>query len=52
MTGDSAGGWSADGVPNSLLLQKPFATAQLTTAISTLLNSAEVSPVQLKPAPS
>jgi CheY-like chemotaxis protein len=52
MTGDSAGDWSADGVPNSILLQKPFATAQLTTAISTLLNSADVSPVQAKPVPS
>jgi CheY-like chemotaxis protein len=40
MTGDSAADWSADGVPNSILLQKPFADAQVITAISTLLNTA------------
>lgn len=38
ITGDSAADWSAQGVPNSLVLQKPFAHAQLVTAISTLLN--------------
>jgi hypothetical protein len=32
--------WSANGVPNSLFLQKPFAIAQLVTAITTLLNQA------------
>ena len=41
VTGDSGGDWAANGVPNSLILQKPFATAQLLTAISTLLNEAE-----------
>ena len=40
LTGDSAADWSADGVPNSILLQKPFADAQVITAISTLLNTA------------
>jgi CheY-like chemotaxis protein len=50
MTGDSAGDWTADGVPNSVLLQKPFATAQVITAVSTLLNVADVSPVQSDPA--
>ena len=40
MTGDSAVSWAAEGVPKSLLLQKPFATAQLVTAVSTLLNEA------------
>lgn len=41
MTGDSAADWAAEGVPNSMLLQKPFATAQMTTAISTLLNASD-----------
>jgi CheY-like chemotaxis protein len=40
LTGDSAADWCADGVPNSILLQKPFADAQVITAISTLLNTA------------
>jgi DNA-binding NtrC family response regulator len=40
MTGDSAGEWAVHGVPKSLLLQKPFAQAQLITAVSTLLNEA------------
>ena len=39
MTGDSAADWTAEGVPNSVLLQKPFAYAQVITAISTLLNA-------------
>lgn len=38
MTGDSAAKWSAYGVPNSVLLQKPFAHVQLTTALANLLN--------------
>lgn len=37
MSGDSAGDWSVEGVPNSIMLQKPFAPAQLLTAISNLL---------------
>jgi DNA-binding response OmpR family regulator len=40
ITGDSAREWSANGVPNSIMLQKPFANAQLITAVSTLLNKA------------
>src|SRR3979490_1888003 len=39
MTGDSAGEWASKGVPNSILLTKPFAPAQLVTAVSQLLNS-------------
>ena len=38
MTGDSASDWASQGVPNSSILQKPFASAQLVTAISHLLN--------------
>ncbi|WP_075293377.1 response regulator [Pararhizobium arenae] len=38
MTGDSTGEWTAYGVPESILLQKPFAEVQLTTGLATLLN--------------
>lgn len=38
MTGHSAEEWSSQGVPKSLLLQKPFAPAQVVTAVSQLLN--------------
>lgn len=44
MTGDSAADWSAEGVPNSILIQKPFATSQVITAVSTLLNTADIPP--------
>jgi DNA-binding response OmpR family regulator len=37
MTGASADQWPSHGVPNSILLQKPFAPAQLVTAVSQLL---------------
>jgi DNA-binding NtrC family response regulator len=40
MSGDSAHGWSANGVPESVMLQKPFVIGQLITAITTLLNQA------------
>ena len=43
MTGDSGAAWAAEGVPKSLLLQKPFAPAQAITALSTLLNEASTS---------
>jgi CheY-like chemotaxis protein len=38
MTAASADERKAQGVPNSILLQKPFAPAQLVTAVSQLLN--------------
>lgn len=38
ITGDSAAHWSAQGVPRSLVLQKPFADAQVISAITGLLN--------------
>jgi DNA-binding response OmpR family regulator len=38
MSGDSAGQWSSQGVPNSLMLQKPFTPAQVVTAVASLLN--------------
>lgn len=40
MSGDSAADWPSKGVPNSAILQKPFAAAQLVTAISHLMNEA------------
>lgn len=46
VSGDSAADWSAKGVPNSLMLQKPFANAQLVAAITTLLNEAASSPTE------
>jgi DNA-binding response OmpR family regulator len=39
MTGAAADEWAVQGVPNSILLAKPFAPAQLVTAISHLLNT-------------
>jgi DNA-binding response OmpR family regulator len=38
MTGGAADDWGSRGVPSSILLQKPFAPAQLVTAVSQLLN--------------
>jgi DNA-binding response OmpR family regulator len=45
MTGASADQWAANGVPSSILLEKPFAPAQLVTAVSQLLNAGS-SPAQ------
>jgi DNA-binding response OmpR family regulator len=39
MTGAAADEWASQGVPNSILLTKPFAPAQLVTAVSSLLNT-------------
>jgi CheY-like chemotaxis protein len=39
MTGAAADQWASQGVPNSVLLAKPFAPAQLVTAVSQLLNA-------------
>jgi CheY-like chemotaxis protein len=38
MTAASGHEWASKGVPNSILLAKPFAPAQLVTAVSQLLN--------------
>src|SRR5882762_1199870 len=38
ITGAAADDWPSEGVPNSILLQKPFAPAQLVTAVAQLLN--------------
>ena len=42
-TGASAHHWASEGVPNSLLLTKPFAIAQVVAAVSQLINAAAVS---------
>jgi len=41
MSGDSAHEWASKGVPNSVILAKPFAPAQIITAVATLLNEAQ-----------
>jgi DNA-binding response OmpR family regulator len=39
MTGGHAEEWKSQGVPHSILIEKPFAPVQLITAISQLLNT-------------
>lgn len=39
ISGDSAADHSAQGVPDSVMIQKPFVGAQLVTALANLLNS-------------
>ena len=39
MSGAAAADWTSKGVPNSIMLAKPFAPAQLLIAVSNLLNS-------------
>ena len=39
MSGKDADDWASKGVPNSIMLAKPFASAQLVTAVSQLLNN-------------
>lgn len=38
MSGSEAKEWASKGVPNSIMVTKPFAPAQIVTAISQLLN--------------
>ena len=40
MTGGAAHDWSANGVPASVLLTKPFALSQIVTAVTQLMNAA------------
>jgi DNA-binding response OmpR family regulator len=44
VSGGAAHQWASRGVPNSIMLEKPFAPAQLVTAISQLLNVGGLSP--------
>lgn len=47
VSGDSAHRWAANGVPQSVLLAKPFAPAQLVEAVSSLLvRSGSVAPLE------
>ena len=39
MTAASANDWTSQGVPNSILVNKPFVPAQIITAVSQLLNA-------------
>ena len=39
MSGVYADEWASKGVPNSIMLAKPFAPAQLVTAVAQLINS-------------
>ncbi|WOH47986.1 response regulator [Bradyrhizobium sp. sBnM-33] len=40
ITGAAADQWASNGVPDSILLNKPFAPAQIATAVAQLLNQA------------
>jgi DNA-binding response OmpR family regulator len=42
MSGDSAQDWASKGVPGSVMLAKPFAPAQLVTAVATLVTEADM----------
>lgn len=39
ISGDSAGQWGAEGVPNSVMISKPFFIPQIVTALSSLMNA-------------
>jgi CheY-like chemotaxis protein len=41
ITGDSTHEWASKGVPDSVVLLKPFAPVQLSTAVSTLITAAD-----------
>jgi DNA-binding response OmpR family regulator len=41
MSGNSGYEWASMGVPNSVMINKPFAPAQLVTAVSTLITEAD-----------
>ena len=40
MSGDSGHDWTFKGAPNSVMIAKPFVTAQVITAVMTLMNEA------------
>lgn len=44
VTSVAAEEWTSQGVPKSILIPKPFAPAQITTAISQLLNATDTPP--------
>lgn len=47
MTADSGGDWPINGVPKSVLIQKPFVSAQIVTAIANLINEAGSQPQKI-----
>lgn len=49
ITGDSTADWTVKGVPNSVVMQKPFAASQLLTAIATMLIDAGPQPAPESP---
>ncbi len=44
VSGASEGDWTSRGVPNSVMIAKPFAPAQIVVAISSLLVSTDTAP--------
>lgn len=42
MSGDSGHEWPSKGVPHSIFISKPFASAQVVTAVSSLINLADM----------
>ena len=44
MSGDSAIHWGAEGVPDSVMITKPFFLPQIITALSTLMNAQPAAP--------
>lgn len=49
VSGDSASDWTVHGVPGSTMLQKPYAEAQVLTAMSTLVTEAGLQPQASNP---
>lgn len=50
MSGASVSEWTSNGVPNSVIIAKPFAIGQIVTAVSQLLNAASaIAPDQPPP---
>lgn len=43
VSGDSAHEWAAHGVPNSIMISKPFAPVEVVVALATLRNQADTS---------
>ena len=46
MSGDSSCDWPAKGVPNSIVLAKPFAPAQVAVGVASLLNTVGPKPAE------
>jgi CheY-like chemotaxis protein len=44
VSGGNPQDWASEGVPNSVMVTKPFAPAQLVTAVSNLMNATTVLP--------